>query len=112
MDKRTLLAFGLIGIIIWLMPYYFRWINPAVEDPFLNEPTEMVRPAERSETLVPADNIQRNTSASIPKAAASQGEPTQSAATAFEARNIIIETDQYIATISTRGGLITSWRRF
>ena len=110
MDKRTLLAFGLIGIIIWLMPYYFRWINPAVEDPFLNEPTETIRPAERSETLVPADDTQGSPSASIPKAAAPQGEPTQSAATAFEARNIIVETDQYIATISTRGGLITSWR--
>lgn len=112
MDKRTLLAFGLIGIIIFLMPHYFRLINPTpVEDPFLLE-EEMVTPdaVQQQTPTAPPANLEAPATAitAIPEQTASTSAPTATAA--FDARDILVETDLYVATISTRGGLITSWR--
>jgi YidC/Oxa1 family membrane protein insertase len=111
MDKRTLLAFGLIGIIIFLMPHYFRMINPPpVEDPFLTE-QEPLPEQELStpQTIAPAPDSPGTLDRPTPPPEVDVVAPSTSSAQ-FEAKDILIETDRYIATISTRGGLITSWR--
>ncbi len=113
MDKRTLLAFGLIGIIIFLMPHYFKLINPPVEeDPFSVE-QQVVEPSfETDARLEP--------SAATEPSGAFRAQPATSSEVAavlepvhviaFEEKDVAVETDRFIATISTRGGLITSWR--
>ena len=109
MDKRTLLAFGLIGVIIFLMPHYFRLINPPVEEPFPADP-QTVAP---SELPTPDRSSEPATSFSVPSAGAPESEPQSppdDAAITFEEKTILVETDHYVATISTKGGLITSWR--
>jgi YidC/Oxa1 family membrane protein insertase len=114
MDKRTLLAFGLIGIVIFLMPHYFKWINPpAVEDPFqiesseifpIEDPARINAPTERldSAELSPPDRSPIESGSSVPA--------TLPRTQDFIERSIQVETQLFVATISTRGGLITSWR--
>ena len=114
MDKRTLLAFGLIGIIIFLMPHYFRWINPPPpEDPFGTQPPPEI--IDRQQTLAPADTRLRTSPPVVVTQVTPSGDVAaqaedQSASLEYQAKDIHVETDRYVATISTRGGLITSWR--
>ena len=112
MDKRTLLAFGLIGIIIFLMPHYFRWINPSpATDPFQIESIESAP----IEELAPApervgSRIHETNQTSRDLATTGQSDQPAISSPDFDARSIRIETQLYSATITTRGGLITSWQ--
>ncbi len=110
MDRRTLLAFGLIGIIIFLMPYYFRWINgqPLIPEeslptyPEASQPQVLTRPVpELATPLAPVPDPD----ASKETVTASTTEPVP-----YQARNVVVETELYTATFSTRGGQIVSWR--
>ena len=111
MDKRTLLAFGLIGVIIFLMPHYFRWVNPPVEEPLPIEAESPDVSPSQMQSIVPDESprLKSTTPLPAPASVATQTPPTESAPT-FEAKDILIETDKYVATISTRGGLIVDWR--
>ena len=112
MDKRTLLAFGLIGIIIFLMPHYFEYVNPPADDPFeletiLSEPSPAF-PAP-TQTLALPEESGRSARTINPEPAKADSGITE-APDDFAARTIEVETDKFVATFSTRGGLITGWR--
>lgn len=116
MDRRTLLAFGLIGIIIFAMPYYFRWLNG--EPLSLDETSEWNAP-DTTQPFEPANqDPRRDILASPPTASPPIASETPSAMTsadssttiAYEPREIIVETDRYSATFSTRGAQVVSWR--
>ena len=109
MDKRTVIAFALIGLILILMPYYMQLLQgdtpqpsaPVEEKPALRqtEPPQITdTPPERQPTQQPE----------------TQQPPIQDEKPAtpstFQARDIVIDAELYRAVISTRGGVITSWQ--
>ncbi len=112
MDKRTLLAFGLIGIIIFLMPHYFEYINPPTDDPFEMETTQSepspAVPTPAQMLALPEESARPVRSISPETFEADSG--NTEAMVNFTARTIEVETDKFVATLSTRGGLITGWR--
>ena len=91
MDKRTILAFVVVGIIIILMPYYQQWLNPQDE-------TEVV---------------QQETTATVQETAPVQSPPPdyirpqasiESRAQTADAKEIVIANDKYAMRLSNLGG--------
>ncbi len=115
MDRRTVLAFALIGLILVLMPYYMRWIYgdnydkmQSVSEQVQNLPdeTKSLRssdtPSSRSSARsTQIDNIDNNTS---------QPSTESAQPITFEPKDIVIDTERFQATLSTMGGVITSWK--
>ena len=104
MDRRTVFAFALIGLILILMPYYMQFFQgdtPPVEKsaprqidpPQITDTTPKPQPTQQPETQRPP--IQDESPAST---------------STFQARDIVIDAELYRAVISTRGGVITSWQ--
>ncbi|MDE2999855.1 MAG: membrane protein insertase YidC [Gemmatimonadota bacterium] len=107
MDKRTIFAFVLIGLIIILYPHYMEWImGPEIPIP----PSEPF-PAENRRTppLSPPDRSARTPEiVPEPPRAATTGQADIPVAPAeFTPRDVIVETDLFTATFSTRGGVLT-----
>ena len=114
MDRRTLLAFGLIGVIIFAMPYYFRWLNgeplsPNPTDfgtnPDLAAPTQLAQPETRPSTPSLRSDPRPPQATQPPTI-----EQIETQVTSFEAQEVLVETDLYAAVFTTRGGRVTSWR--
>lgn len=113
MDRRTVLAFVLIGLILVLMPYYMRWIygdnydkqESAFEDvvaPIPDTPSDIAQPTPRSRDITsttPANTRQPKSILSTP--AQTPG---------FQPQDILIDTERYQAIISTQGGVLKSWK--
>ncbi len=98
MDKRSILAFVLIFVVIILMPVYYKLINPEGETSPGSKPRTS-RPPEQTQTAPP-------TPAQAPKP-----EPVKQSSPAKhfvkgeqEARLLSIETELFRATLSSRGG--------
>ncbi|MCZ6634318.1 MAG: membrane protein insertase YidC [bacterium] len=114
MDRRTVTAFVLIGLIIVLMPYYMRWIQGEPIRPF--EPVEfesppIEQPGSYSRTPTPSSEIAErpDPSSSLPSLSA----PTPSAkldSLSFVPQDVIVDTDVFQAVFSTQGGRIVSWK--
>jgi len=113
MDKKTILAFVLIGIIVVLMPYYYKLISPA---PAVQEQT--AKPAAVSDTVkekeISPAGEQVTDTAGI-KELAGEGtvaEPVlwQDTAAVYEEKFALVETPYYIAKFSSSGGKIISFR--
>lgn len=107
MDKRTILAFILIGLIIILYPHYMEWIlGPATPIP----PPEPV-PAESRRTPPPPPPERSVRPPEFvpeaPRAAPTEQAGMQPVPREFTPRNVIVETDLFTATFSTRGGVLT-----
>ena len=118
-DKRTLLAFLVIGLIFLLLPYYNEWMglnpkpespsqesmpqkpspetDPVAEEQFEAEPIRDPEPAEQLHTEGPApvrsQGIERVESAESPS---------------FISEEIVVQTPLQSFVISTKGGTITS----
>jgi len=114
MDRRTVLAFALIGLILVLMPYYMRWIYGDNYDQ-LQSVSEQVQelPSEtkplRSSESTPSRSSARSTQ--IDNHTSQASTPTESSqAITFEPKDIVIDTERFQATLSTMGGVITSWK--
>lgn len=107
MDKRTILAFVLIGLIIILYPHYMEWImGPAIPIP----PPEPV-PAEslRTPPRPPPDRPAHppEIAPEAPRAVTTEQAGSLAAPGEFTPRDVIVETDLFTATFSTRGGVLT-----
>ena len=91
MDKRTIMAFVVIGIIIILMPYYQQWLNPQDEtDVIQQETTATVQETAPAQTP-PPDYVRPQ--ASI--------EPRVLTA---DAKEIVIANNKYAINLSNLGG--------
>ena len=90
MDKRTVLAFILIGLMLILFPYYQRLLVP----PSKREPA--------GETIVPEKQVKPRFEE---KEISIKGKEIPSQ----EERFIKVDTDLYTGVISTRGGTIKNW---
>ena len=107
MDKRTVIAFVLIGLIVVLMPYYMRWIYGDEPHTPVQTPTP---PGVSRETLDAPSDVPSVTEAPERQQPPEVELSTLPATTEFEPRDVVIDTDFYRAVISTRGGVLTSWK--
>jgi YidC/Oxa1 family membrane protein insertase len=114
MDRRTVLAFALIGLILVLMPYYMRWIYGDNYDQLQSVPEEVQELPSQTKPLRPSQS-QRSQSATQPTQI--DNDLSQSSTTSvsgqsinFEPQDIVIDTERFQATLSTMGGVITSWK--
>ena len=102
MEVRLLLAFLLMGLVLFVMPYFYK------------QPPE--QPATKSTNPVPAQTDQAKQPAPAPvpvpeqAAAPAQPEiPLPGAAQASSEQTFDIETDVYKVTFSNRGATVKSW---
>ena len=108
MDRRTVIAFALIGLVLILMPYYMQFFQgdePQLPDPVKKTAPRQIDPPQITDTHPEPQPTQQ------PK---TQQPPVQDKSPAttstFQARDVVIDAELYRAVISTRGGVITSWQ--
>ena len=98
MDRNTITALLLIGVILILTPYYMELVSPTpsgLGDSLTFEPAKIVPSEELSTTVSPAQSDTSFRPLTIDS---------------IEEQTATIETDLYIAKISSRGGgLLTSF---
>ena len=97
MEKRLLLAFLLMGAVLFLTPYFYQPPQP----PPQNETTEA--PAQ------PAPEPEAPPAAEPAAPEAEQAELPAGAVTAEAEETFTIETEVYRVTFSNRGAVVTSW---
>ena len=112
-DKRTLLAFLLIGLIFVLSPYYYEWMgmtpkpkgpNPEeVEDAEYLEREDKV--AEKIERPIEIENQQKQDRR---KWEPSEIETSQQKSVKYTPQNVYVETPHFNLVFSTKGGVLTS----
>ena len=109
MDSKTVLAFILIGIIIVLMPYYYKLTMP--EQPELPPQQKSVQPAEiQSQSRADVSEPDFSSPSEFTKISDEPGLDVW-ADTLDVPENIIeVETPLYFAQFSSRGGKIISFR--
>jgi len=118
LDKRTVVALGIIALIFIMLPYYWEMVGFSPKEPPQNLPADS--PGSVGDTLGrPGDTVSRSaTSANAgggaaPGNAAEQGTPLESVETAIldtlPEEFYEIETDLYTARISSHGGSISSF---
>ena len=115
MDRRTVLAFVLIGVIIVLMPYYMRWLQgeplsppqEAVDN--VESPTLETDRGEQRLERAWTDTVTREPG--LPQSIqAPAAEEARSSSPAFVPTQVVVETDVFRAVFTTEGGRILSCR--
>ncbi len=106
MDKRTIFAFVLIGLIIILYPHYMEWImGPEVPiSPPEPVPVESLRtpPPPTADRPVHSPEI----ASEAPRIPFTEQPDRRTAPGEFASRDVVVETDLFTATFSTRGGVL------
>ena len=109
-DKRTLLAFLLIGLIFLLMPYYFEWMGlaPTPQEPGseMDRAVEKETGKEKIEELVSPPPVEPE-AFTEPKAPTPK-HPIASSPAVFSQREILVRTPLQELSFSTAGGMLTS----
>lgn len=100
-DKRTIIAFLIIGAIVILMPYYLDWLG--VSTP----------PSSQPEPASPTPSLTATTAPSVAPGIDLTGRPQQTVTTSdsirsFSPRDIIVSTPLHHLTFTTLGGILTS----
>ncbi len=101
MEQRLLLAFVLMGLVLFLTPYFYKAPPP---------PPKKAAPATTTQTT-PA-GTKASPAQSAPQAAQSQPAPTEPVPgqiVASTEQQFDIDTDIYHITLSNRGGTVRSW---
>lgn len=110
MDKKTVIAFVLIGIVIITMPYYYQLIMPpqpkkemqaAIDTLSVEKDTELVdttevKPAEKAKDIPLVEKITANT--------------LWQDTVQVDEQRAVVETPFYIAEFSSKGGKIISFK--
>ncbi len=95
MELRLLFAFILMGVVLFVTPYFYKTVAP---------PAKKTAVAAKSE-IAPA--AAGSAGAAAPAEAAAEGAPAPVAAAQEEIR--VIDTDLFRITFSNRGGVVKSW---
>ncbi len=99
MEKRLLLAFILMGAVLFLTPYVYKSIRPGpVERPAA---TQAAKPAPK-----PAENT---APAAAPEQAAPATTPSAGDVSAASEQPFIVDTDLYHIEFSNRGAVVRKW---
>jgi len=99
MEKRLLLAFLLMGAVLFLTPYFYQPPQPPPE-------TETTEAPAAVEPAAPAEAPRAEEK---PPPAAAEAPPPAGAVAAETEQTFTVETDVYRVTFSNRGGVVTSW---
>ncbi len=99
MDKKTLLAFLLIAVVLILMPYYMKTVAPPVQ------------PAAQSDSMAVVQTLQRQSDSRSAYKNNIQPEKTDVVSTAYQKvqnvvsdRKVEVETPLYVAIVSNKNG--------
>ena len=104
MDKRAIVAFIIIGLVIIIYPYYLRLISPSSKK--LPESTPVEQRKEKTESV--KDTI--STGHIEPDSEPVKIDVLVPSDSVQTPRDIVIDNDLYRATLSTQGGTIRSWQ--
>ncbi|MEW6750937.1 MAG: membrane protein insertase YidC [Candidatus Latescibacterota bacterium] len=108
-DKRTLVAFLVIGLMLLLLPFYYEWMGltaPAPQPSSPQEPTgRAVEGGEPARGVLPPQQPTPGKPAEAPSAAAAAP-----GAVASGSRDIVVRTPLQELVFSTAGGVVTSCR--
>ena len=118
-DKKTLLAFLLIGLILLAIPYYYEIVGlgpePIAEEEDIPAPTEVKRPAAPLRIEEPAAPATTTSTPPTPPSDSVRPAPagqrlssTTTAAPVFVAREVKVNTPLQQLVFSTAGGVLTS----
>jgi len=91
LDKRTIMAFVVIGIIIILMPYYQQWLNPQDETDLVQQETTATVQEPAPVQTPPPDYVRSQAS-------------IESRQQTADAKEIVIANDKFAMTLSNLGG--------
>jgi YidC/Oxa1 family membrane protein insertase len=105
MDKNHIIAFTLIALIIIFYPF----LMPKQEKPVTVKETAETRILIENEDIQ-TDGVKTEALSSEPALTAGSDEPAKELFPAPEVKDISIETDLFKAVISTKGGIIKSWK--
>lgn len=103
MDKRTIMALGVIGLIFVLLPFYWEWIG------FSKKP-------DPGSEIALSDSVATLTDPLAPDSIAAWGASTDSTGTSTDAQDTLpeqfttAETDLYTARFSNRGATLASFK--
>jgi YidC/Oxa1 family membrane protein insertase len=92
MEQRLLLAFVLMGLVLFLTPYFYKTPPPAPKTSTQNTTSPAVAPVPK-----PAE------------AAAVSTQPLPGQMEASSEQQFVVDTDIYQVTLSNRGGTVRSW---
>ena len=115
MDIRTVLAFALIILIILITPYYIRWMQGSPEPPLSVGKEEFFDDSGGPIPISPSSRSLEAPPAAVPGPGETAVEAAEQPAVGAGSvsgpeRHVVVETDLYEATFTTRGGRIVSWR--
>ena len=108
MELRLLLAFILMGVVLFVTPYFYKTVTPPVKKAAPAATTSGSAPAPSGVTTAPAETA----AAPASKTAASETSESETAAPPVAARNEethTIDTDLFRITFSNRGAVVKSW---
>src|SRR5689334_13954277 len=114
MEMRLLLAFLLMGAVMWVTPYFFKAQNPTPAKKTAQTETPVTAsspPTAGPDAAGKAGQASPDTTSTVPVAEAS--EPAEAPASATPQKqlpNLTIETDLYKVTFSNQGGNVRSWQ--
>ena len=98
MDKRLLLAFVLIGIVLLVTPKYQEWLLGKKE---IGQPGKTHSSPDSS-----LRTIERQV---IPQAEVQSPHPPEKNEVVYKEREIVVENELFISRWTTRGGILKSW---
>jgi len=112
MDRKTILAIVIVGVIILLTPYYYQLVMPdagvqktapadSVISETLQDPGTRQAPSAVAPLSTPRESQRYDTGADRPWYAADPPE---------QAESVTVETPLYTAVFSTRGATVQSWK--
>ncbi|GBE30166.1 MAG TPA: membrane protein insertase YidC [Bacteroidetes bacterium] len=115
MDRKTIIAFVLIGAVILIMPYYFKVVSPEVPEDEVVQGTEVGT----DEPSIPPYGEEGSTP-TIPVTPPGEDTSYQSHDNVYQddapapydsdEKIVTVETPLYIAEFSTHGATVRSWR--
>ena len=104
MDKKTLLAFFLIAIVLILMPYYMKIVAPPEQPESTGDPV-ITLPAPQAEATLPKSNIYSNAINDVTERTSIENVQQYA-----DEQTVSVETELYSAILSSRnGGSFTSF---
>jgi YidC/Oxa1 family membrane protein insertase len=111
MDRKTLLAIVVVGIIILLTPYYYKMISPprpAGEPEFPAVVDSIAAPAP-SAPASEAESIRKTEPMALTAVQTDRVKPWYATDSERNSKKVTVETPLYKATFSTHGASIRSW---
>ena len=103
MELRLLLAFILMGVVLFVTPYFYKTVTPPVKKTAPVSTTSAPAPAPPSAPAAPAET------AAAPASEAADSETAAPPVAAQKEETRTIETDLFKITFSNRGGVVKSW---